>query len=159
MMQASSVKRFILLILFLALLGVWGNNLYRLIPRKAAFRIIEKNKPQADKRALASNGNHIPDLEYAGDPFEPFFRKADSAAISAIEIVPLPAEPLPPIVFLGLVGGRGGRSAVIRLPGGATEIVNTGEEILGIKIMGIDNENLKFRYKGKSYTASLGAGR
>lgn len=159
MMQASNVKRFILFFLFLALLGVWGNNLYRIMPRRTVFRITEENNPQADKRTLGSNGNHIPVLSYTGDPFEPFFRRPDSVAISTVEVIPLPPEPPPSVLFLGLVGAERDASAIILLPNGLTEIVNEGDEIAGIKITGIDDEILKFRFKGKSYTKALGQGR
>jgi len=152
-----SIKKAIFLVLLVILSGVWGYNIYQMVPsggsefyKRVDKSVDDKNVKRESKPSDIAFGN-----EYKEDPFEPFFTRINIKQISTVTKKGDPITP-PRIRYIGLIKDKNRTKGIIEIGNGITEIVEKNEELFEIKILNLDEENVKFRYKGKVFSAVLG---
>lgn len=156
-MGGANLKRAIFVGLLLVLAGVWGHNLYRLLPQggeAAPGRGASEGKAAPEPAPVEA---YPPALGPAAgeDPFRPFFLRAETSASLIVEKVPEPILPPPGFAYLGLVKDKKRTCAVIRFGDGFSDVVGPREEVLGVKVLEFDEEKLRYRYRGGTFEAAL----
>lgn len=152
----SSVKRMIFVSLLVILAVIWGYNAYQLVPSGEGeyFRSVGHTSDTLDAFALDSD-RLIPSIDYGDDPFKPFFAKRKGKTIRSVAKMADVVIP-PEMHYLGLVQDNDQKRAIIATGKSNTEIVEINDSVLDMRILSINDEFVKFKYKGKVFTVALG---
>lgn len=152
----SSVKRMIFVALLAILAVIWGYNAYQLVPSGEGeyFRSANHTSSSFDSNKPDLNKS-IPSIDYEDDPFKPFFTKRKSKPIRSVAKAVENVVP-PEMHYLGLVQDNDQKRAIIATGKSNTEIVEINDSVFDMRILSINDEFVKFKYKGKVFTVALG---
>ncbi len=152
-----SIKKALFLVLLVILATVWSYNIYQMVPSGGSeyYKKVEKSGNDKNlKRKLIPQDVDLGN-DNTEDPFEPFFTRINIKRISTVTKKEDPISP-PRVRYLGLIKDKNRIKGIIDIGNGFTEIVEKNDELFEIKILNLDDENVKFRYKGKVFSAVLG---
>jgi hypothetical protein len=159
-MGESFIKKAIFIVLLAVLAIVWGRNIYQMITAGSDIYykdVIDNVQKGRSALVLKKNQIQLPEVNYSGDPFEPFFMRKIERPINSITKIDIKDRKIPPdIHFLGLIKKEESKYAIIELGGNTSEIVQIGDEINDIKILDFDDDSLKCRYDKKIHKIAIG---